>query len=83
MISALIGIALGLLAAMFLAVGLLPLLGWLNWISSLPIAFLGLIFSRVGARSVRAGALATIGTLICSAVIILALARLALGGGIL
>jgi hypothetical protein len=82
MISALIGIAIGLLSAVFLAVGLLPLLGWLNWITSLPLAFLGLIFSRIGARSARGGALATIGTLICSAVIVTALARLALGGGI-
>jgi hypothetical protein len=82
MTSALIGIAFGLLAAVFLAVGLLPLLGWLNWITSLPLAFVGLIFSRLGARSARAGGLATVGTLLCSAVIVTALARLALGGGV-
>lgn len=39
------GCALSILAALFLAVGLIPFLGWLNWFTSLPLSILGAIFS--------------------------------------
>ncbi len=83
MISGLLGIAFGLAAALFLLVGLIPLLGWLNWITSLPLAFIGLAFSRVSAKRKYGSVLGTIGTIICTGVIAVAILRLLLGHGII
>lgn len=68
-------ILLGILAAIGLLLGLLPLLGWLNWLIVLPPAVLGLILA-VLARDRGATTLN---------VVVLALAglRLFLGGGLL
>ncbi|GAA5513608.1 hypothetical protein Dcar01_02352 [Deinococcus carri] len=65
----------GILAALGLVLGLLPLFGWLNWLVVLPPAVLGLIF----------GALARDRSAITLNVVVAALAalRLMLGGGVL
>ena len=83
MITGLLGILCGFLAGVCLLVSLLPLLGWLNWITSLPLAVIGLIFSWVSASRRVGSSLGTVGTVICLAVIGIALFRLLLGGGIL
>lgn len=83
MITGLIGILCGFLAGVCLLVGLLPLLGWLNWITSLPLAVVGLVFSRVSASRRVGSSLGTVGTVICLGVIGIAVFRLILGGGIL
>jgi hypothetical protein len=83
MITGLLGILLGFVAGVCLLVSLLPLLGWLNWITSLPLAVIGLIFSRVSASRRVGSSLGTVGTVLCLAVIGIALFRLLLGGGIL
>ncbi|MFQ5663178.1 MAG: hypothetical protein ACE5HL_05050 [Terriglobia bacterium] len=83
MISGLLGLFLGFLSAVFLLVGLIPLLGWLNWITSLPLAGVGLVFSRISAHGKRGSFLGTAGTVVCSLVITVALFRLYLGHGIL
>jgi hypothetical protein len=65
-----------------LLVSLLPLLGWLNWITSLPLAVIGLVFSRVSASRHVGSSLGTVGTVLCLGVIGIAVVRLILGGGI-
>ena len=83
MITGLLGILFGFVAGVCLLVSLLPLLGWLNWITSLPLAIIGLIFSRVSARRRVGSSLGTVGTVLCLGVLGIAVFRLILGGGIL
>jgi len=78
MIAGVLGLLFGLAAVLALVVSLIPFLGWLNWITSLPLAFVGLIFSRFSR-----GAWKTLGTVINVAVIVIALLRLLLGGGVI
>ncbi len=76
-----IGLAISALAAVCMAIGLVPFLGWFNWISTLPLAFLGVIISTIGiARSRSIFGIA--GLLLGGIVILIALVRLALGCGI-
>ena len=83
MITGLLGILLGFVAGVCLLVSLLPLLGWLNWITSLPLAIIGLVFSRVSASRRVGSSLGTVGTVRCLGVLGIAVVRLILGGGIL
>jgi hypothetical protein len=80
MFLGLVGFLLGLLAGIFLLVGLIPLLGWVNWITSLPLAVLGAIFGAVGRRT---SVLATAALVLNLLIIAIALFRLSLGSGIL
>ena len=80
MITGLIGLMFGLVAGACLLVGLIPLLGWLNWFTSLPLALIGLIFSRISAKG--ESTLGTVGTLLCGGIIIVAILRLFLGWGV-
>lgn len=65
----------GILAVLGLALGFLPLLGWTNWFVTLPLGIIGLI---LGAISGKRG-----GLVLCAVVLVLAVLRLALGGGII
>jgi len=80
MFMGLLGLILGLFAGIFLLVGLIPLLGWMNWITSLPLAVLGAI---LGAAGRRRSALATAALVLNILIIVIALFRLSLGHGIL
>ena len=80
MFMGLLGLILGFLAGIFLLVGLIPLLGWMNWITSLPLAVLGAIFGAAGRRT---SALATAALVLNILIIVIALFRLSLGPGIL
>ncbi|ABF44550.1 MULTISPECIES: hypothetical protein [Deinococcus] len=70
-----LSLILGILAALGLLLGFLPLFGWLNWLVVLPPAVLGLIF----------GALARDRSAVTLNVVVAALGalRLLLGGGLL
>jgi hypothetical protein len=81
MITGILGILFGLAGGACLLVGLLPLLGWVNWITSIPLALVGLMFSRISARGRLGSSLGVAGTVLCIGVIGFALFRLALGGG--
>ena len=83
MITGLLGLFFGFLAAVFLLVGILPLLGWLNWITSVPLALVGLMFSRISARGGFGRSLGIAGTVLSIGVLVLALFRLFLGHGII
>ena len=80
MFMGLLGLFLGFLAGIFLLVGLIPLLGWMNWITSLPLAVLGAIFGAAGRRKSTLGTAALVLNIL---IMVIALFRLSLGHGIL
>jgi hypothetical protein len=77
-----IGFIFSLIAAACLLIGLIPLLGWFNWITTLPAAGLGAIFSGIGLTRSRKGGLAIIGLIISIVVFVIALGRLYIGCGV-
>jgi hypothetical protein len=77
-----LGFIFSLVATAFLLVGLIPFLGWLNWITTLPIAILGAVFSGLGLARSRGG-LAKVGLIISIVVFVLALGRLYIGCGVI
>ena len=76
-----LGFIFSLVAASFLLAGLVPLLGWLNWITTLPAAILGAVFSGLGLARYRGG-IAVAGLVISTVVFVLAVGRLYIGCGI-
>lgn len=73
----------GVFALLFMCLGLIPLLGWLNWLV-IPFAAVGAILAGIGVllrgdKSRRAKA----GLALNLVVILVAAIRLSLGGGIL
>ena len=76
-----IGCALSILAAMFLAIGIIPFLGWLNWFTSLPLSILGAIFSYLALRERPGIPIAQMGLAASVVLLCITLFRLALGGG--
>ena len=79
---AIAGFVISLVAALFMLIGLIPFLGWFNWFTSLPAAFLGAIISGVAAARHKSG-LAVAGLIISALVFFISLVRLFLGGGII
>lgn len=70
----LVSIIIGLVALFGALVGFVPLLGWLNWFV-IPVAVVGLVLGLLGRE--RSG------RNINAVVLVLAVARLAIGGGVL
>ena len=77
----LIGFILSLVAGGFMLIGLIPFLGWLNWITTLPVGIVAVVFSAMGLSKHRDG-IALAGLIISIVVILVAIGRLNLGGGI-
>jgi hypothetical protein len=77
------GCALSILAALFLTVGLIPFLGWLNWFTSLPLSILGVIFCYLALRDRPGTPIAQMGLVASVLLLCITLFRLALGGGLL
>lgn len=69
-----IGRIFGILSLFGMVLGLIPLLGWLNWLN-IPLAILGLILSIIGKSKG--------GIIICIVAIFFGILRLMLGGGII
>lgn len=76
-ILGIIGILTGVICLLLVGVAFIPLLGWLNWFI-LPLAIVGLIFGILARRNTG-----IIAMVLCSAAIIIAIFRLAIGGGII
>ncbi|MFZ4263261.1 hypothetical protein ACFRAE_14570 [Sphingobacterium sp. HJSM2_6] len=70
----LLGRLFGIFAIIGMLLGMIPLLGWLNWLN-IPFAILGLVFSILGKSKG--------GIIICIVAIFLGLLRLIIGGGII
>ncbi len=78
-----LGLLVSLLAGLFLLIGLIPFLGWLNWFTTLPTAVLAIILSGLGlARRPKSG-IALAGLTIGFCVAVISLIRLSIGWGIL
>lgn len=77
-----IGLIISLIAALFLLIGLIPFMGWSNWFTTMPAATLGVIICGVATSRAKSGVAIT-GLTISLAVFVIALVRLAIGGGIL
>ena len=79
-----LGCGLSVAAGLFALVGLIPLLGWLNWITTLPLALLAVFFSAVAlARGTLDRTAATLGLIGGVLLIFWAMFRLSLGAGII
>ena len=79
----LLGCGAGLLAAIFFLLGLIPLLGWLNWFTTLPLAAIAAAMSYVALRNDRRDTVAAFALAASVILILLTLFRLSLGGGVL
>lgn len=78
-----LGCGLSIAAAAFGLLATVPLLGWLNWVTTLPLAVLAVVFSAVGLSRKQATAMAVLGLGGGTLVLFWAVFRLLLGGGIL
>ena len=75
----------GILAMLFMLVALIPLLGWLNWLV-IPFAAIGAILAGIGIGIMfkgEKGRRAKAGLVLNAIVIVVALVRLGMGGGII
>jgi hypothetical protein len=73
----------GILAMLFMLVALIPLLGWLNW-AVIPFAAIGAIIAAIGIMlRGEKGRRAKAGLLLNTIVIVVAVVRLSMGGGLL
>lgn len=81
-----LSLVIGMLVSIGVCVGLIPLLGWLNWVN-IPVAFIGAIFGFVDmVRYKQPGqsrAAGIIGFILCVLGLLVAAARLVIGAGIL
>jgi hypothetical protein len=77
---------LGIVSLVGVAVGLIPFLGWLNWLI-LPLAVAGLIVGIIsansGAQQQRSSCLATLGIILNCVALGFGILRLLIGGGII
>jgi hypothetical protein len=78
-----LGCGFSLLAGLLALITALPLLGWGNWLFTLPAALLAIILSVVGLSRGEQTTLAVGGLAIGLGIFFWALFRLALGGGII
>jgi len=78
---ALIGFIISLVSLFFMAIALIPFLGWLNWFVS-PFAFIGLIVNLISIVSGGRRLLGVIGVVLCLGVMFASIVRLVLGLGI-
>jgi hypothetical protein len=78
-----IGCGLAILAAVFMLVGLIPFLGWLNWLTSLPLAIVGCIFFYLDLREPPRSAFSQVGLLCTTVVLCIVSFRLIAGGGLI
>jgi hypothetical protein len=77
-----VGFILSLVAGGFMLIGLIPFLGWLNWITTLPLAIVAVIFSALGMSKNRGG-IGVAGLVVGILVILVASGRLFVGCGII
>jgi hypothetical protein len=77
----LIGSILSMVAGGFMFIGLIPFLGWLNWITTLPLAAVAAVLCGLGLVK-RKSVFAIAGLAISLVVFFIALGRLAIGCGI-
>ncbi|MBA3378360.1 MAG: hypothetical protein H0T93_05715 [Chloroflexia bacterium] len=78
-----LGCGLALLATMFMLLGLIPLLGWLNWFTSLPLALVATVLFYLELREPPRLPIAQAGFLLSVVVLCIVVFRLVIGGGLI
>jgi hypothetical protein len=78
-----LGCGFSIFAGFFLLLGLIPFLGWLNWITTLPLAALGVIFCYQAMKNHPADGLAKAGLIASVLIFAFGAFRLSLGAGII
>jgi hypothetical protein len=78
----LIGLGLSIGAGFFMLIGLVPFLGWLNWITTLPLAFAAAVVSGLGIAKNRS-LFGAAGLIIAVIVFFIGSGRLFVGCGII
>jgi hypothetical protein len=80
----LISLLWGIVAMLLMLIGLIPLLGWLNWIF-IPFAGIGAIIAAIGVLFTASGkrGRAIAGLILNGVVLVVAVTRLSMGGGVI
>jgi hypothetical protein len=80
----LISLLWGIVAMVLMLVGLIPLLGWANWII-IPFACIGALIAAIGVLFTSSGkrGRAMTGLILNAIVIVVAVTRLSMGGGVI
>jgi hypothetical protein len=78
-----LGCGFSLMAGFFLILGLIPFLGWLNWLTTLPLAFLAAIFSYQAMKTSPSDGIAKMGLIAGVLIFAFGAFRLSLGAGII
>ena len=77
------GCALSFLAGCFLLIGLIPFLGWLNWLTTLPLSVLAGIFCYQAMRTSPNDPMPRVGLIASVLIFAFGAFRLSLGAGII
>lgn len=78
-----LGCGCSVVAAGLALVTALPFLGWGNWIFTVPVAFLAILFSFLGLSRGEEPAIPALGLIAGVVILAWSLFRLAIGGGVL
>ena len=78
-----LGCGFSLFAGLFLLIGLIPFLGWLNWLTTLPLAVLGAIFCYQAMKARPGDGMARLGLIASVIIFAFGAFRLSLGAGII
>ncbi len=80
----LLGCGFSIIAGFFLLIGLIPFLGWLNWFTTIPLAVAAAALCYVGIQNrPNSAPLARLGLVAATFVLLLALVRVSLTGGLI
>jgi len=80
-LTGIIGFIISLVAGLFMLIGLIPFLGWLNWFTALPLSIAGAAISGIGLSKKQSG-FGVAGLVISIVVFIVAVGRLYAGCGV-
>lgn len=78
-----LGCALSLFAGLFLVIGFVPFLGWLNWLTTLPLSLAAAVFCYLAVRNQPGNQMASMGLLASVLIFAFGSFRLFLGAGII
>lgn len=77
-----VGCGFSIAAAIFAIFGFLPLFGWLNWFTTLPFAFLAILFGIIGLLADQQRTAAALAVIFGVVFLCWGLFRLVLGAGV-
>jgi len=78
-----LGCGLAILATLFMLLGLIPFLGWLNWFTSLPLAIVATVLFYLDLREPPRLPFSQVGFLASVVVLCIVIFRLMIGGGVI